>query len=516
MKKISAVRPHTYFDSVTLMGASKRLAEDPEIARVSISMGTELNQALLREAGLNTPETDAAGPNDLMIVLLCDDSASDADMLAKVKAALAPKRSLEAASNEEPPATIRTAVARMPETDLALVSVPGLYAGLEAKRAIEAGLSVLIFSDNVPVQTEIEIKEYAHQKGLLAMGPDCGTAVINGIGIGFSNVVSRGPVGIIGASGTGMQEVMALLDEAGIGISEALGVGGRDLSEAVGGRMAVDAMQLLAGDPETHVIVLIAKSASPEAAAKLRAQAEASGKPVVICFIGTPEPDRTEGSIAYRSTLAGAAAAAAGAAGAPKAVSADSALPEALLQKVRQFSSRQRYVRGVFCGGTLANEARTVFRSMLPDAEVFSNIAHSPEEKLDGSESRSNTFLDMGDDAFTIGRAHPMIDPSIRNGRLLTEALDEETAVVLFDVVLGYGAAADPLDGLKEALCEAQSRLASLSRSPIFIARVLGTAQDPQNANAVKAALEELGVVIAPSNEAAARLAARIVKEIEK
>lgn len=515
MKNIATVKKSTYFDSVTLMGVSKRLEKQEGIVKVSVSMGTELNQGLLREAGLNTPETDAAGPNDLMIVVVCEDNHDEAEILRLVEDALTRREAADAA-HEADPATIRTALHRTPDANLALISVPGVYAGFEAKRALQAGLNVMIFSDNVSVEEEVALKKLAHEKGLLVMGPDCGTAVINGVGLAFANGLRRGEVGVVGASGTGMQEVTALLDCAGVGISQAIGTGGRDLSDAVGGVMTADALSMLAADEQTKVLVVIAKSCAGKAAQKISATLANIEKPTVLCFLESGARVVAAGNVVVVETLEDAAREAARLAGADFDVENEAVLFNEAAQSLSDLAETQRYVRGIFCGGTLANECRKIFKKACPQASVFSNIAHEADEKYDGTQVKADLFLDMGDDEFTVGRAHPMIDPSIRNDRVLAEATNENVGVVLFDVVLGYGAARDPLDGLTQAIETAQAAVKEQGRHVIFLAHVLGTDSDPQSRTAVVDVLRKLGVIVAATNAQAARLCARLKKEMDK
>lgn len=515
MKNIATVKKSTYFDSVTLMGVSKRLEKQEGIVKVSVSMGTELNQGLLREAGLNTPETDAAGPNDLMIVVVCEDNHDEAEILRLVEDALTRREAADAA-HEADPATIRTALHCTPDANLALISVPGVYAGFEAKRALQAGLNVMIFSDNVSVEEEVALKKLAHEKGLLVMGPDCGTAVINGVGLAFANGLRRGEVGVVGASGTGMQEVTALLDCAGVGISQAIGTGGRDLSDAVGGVMTADALSMLAADEHTKVLVVIAKSCAGKAAQKISATLANIEKPTVLCFLESGARVVAAGNVVVVDTLEDAAREAARLAGADFDVESEDVLFNEAALRLPDMAETQRYVRGIFCGGTLANECRKIFKKACPQASVFSNIAHEADEKYDGTQVKADLFLDMGDDEFTVGRAHPMIDPSIRNDRVLAEATNENVGVVLFDVVLGYGAARDPLDGLTQAIETAQAAVKEQGRHVIFLAHVLGTDSDPQSRTAVVDALRKLGVIVAATNAQAARLCARLKKEMDK
>ena len=313
-----------------------------------------------------------------------------------------------------------------------------------------------------------------------------------------------------------MQEVTALLDCAGVGISQAIGTGGRDLSDAVGGVMTADALSMLAADEQTKVLVVIAKSCAGKAAQKISATLANIEKPTVLCFLESGARVVAAGNVVVVDTLEDAAREAARLAGADFDVENEDVLFNEAAQSLSDLAETQRYVRGIFCGGTLANECRKIFKRACPQASVFSNIAHEADEKYDGTQVKADLFLDMGDDEFTVGRAHPMIDPSIRNDRVLAEATNENVGVVLFDVVLGYGAARDPLDGLTQAIETAQAAVKEQGRHVIFLAHVLGTDSDPQSRAAVVDALRKLGVIVAATNAQAARLCARLKKEMDK
>jgi succinyl-CoA synthetase alpha subunit len=495
------VRPDTYRDSVVLMRVAAELEQMPGVARAALMMATPANRGLLAEAGLLDGEAVAAGPGDLVIAVTAADARVAGDVLASAarlldRAAAAPA---SAAGTFTAPRTIAEAAA-LGGANLAMISTPGAYATAEALKALKRGLSVFLFSDNVPIEDEIELKRLAVGKRLLMMGPDCGTAIVDGIPLGFANAVRRGRVGLAGASGTGLQQVSCLVDGLGEGLSQVIGVGSRDLDERVGGPMMRAAIERLAADPATAVLVLVSKPPAAAVAREVLALARASGKPVVASFVGAaPAPIEAAGAfpaatLADAARLAVALARGAPTAGPPPAVR--DPLLAGVRARVARLAASQRRVRGLYSGGTLCQEAKLILAA--------GNAAAAGHTVIE----RGHTVIDLGDDAFTAGRPHPMIDFRLRNEHIAAAAADPTTAVILLDVVLGYGAHPDPAGALLPAIDDARGR--SGGRAVAFVASVCGTAGDPQNLARQEAALSAAGVILAPSNAEAARLAARL------
>jgi succinyl-CoA synthetase alpha subunit len=503
--------PNLYKDSVSLMTVSAEVMAVPGITAASIVMATAANVENLAAAGLGQFDVR---PNDLIVAVAGADVACDA-ALAKADDLLKPaaKVGAQSAVAEAALNSIQMAVARHPGSNLALISVPGDYAAAEAMKALALGMDVMVFSDNVPVAAELAIKTFADARGLMVMGPDCGTAIVNGVPLGFANVVRRGPIGVVGASGTGTQEVTVRIHQAGSGVSHALGTGGHDLSEAIGGISMLHGLAALDQDPGTEVIVLISKPPSPRIAARVLGLAEQSAKPVVVIFLGADPATVNRPGVHAAATLAGAADLAVALLRGdqvPQGASAISDAQKAALHAIAaQLAPGQRHLRGVFCGGTFCFEAQLILAAA--GHAGFSNAPITGNQTLpDKGQSIGHTILDMGDDAFTQGRPHPMIDPGLRDARILAEAADPSTAVVLFDVVLGYGATADPMSGLIAAITEAKGH----GRSIAFIGHVCGTDQDPQDRAGIIAALQAAGVMIAGSNAEAALWSASILTAI--
>jgi succinyl-CoA synthetase alpha subunit len=504
------VVPKEYRDSVSLMQLSALLSKLPGVEQASAVMATENNVALLSEAGLGVGAT-AATATDLLIVVRGEDSALanaiDEALQHLTQQARTLTSQTEASSG---PRSIEMALAESGPAQLALISTPGEYAAAEAMKALRLGLNVMLFSDNVAEQDELRLKQAARAHGLIVMGPDCGTAIINGVPLAFANVVRRGPIGAVGASGTGLQEVTVLVDRLGSGISQAIGTGGRDLHSSIGGISMLAGLRALADDPNTKVIVLISKPPATEVAERILREARQAPKPIVVVFVGADPARLTGGNVHGTGTLEDAAHVAVALAhnGSP-----DGRRREAVAAPGgrARFAAGQRYIRGLFSGGTFCYEAALLLDGRLPD--VHSNTPARPEGGLsDLWRSHHHTLIDLGDDVFTRGRPHPMIDYRLRIERIVQEAEDPETAVVLLDVVLGYGSHPDPAAELIPAIGRAHATARAQGRSLVFVAHVCGTQSDPQGFERQAEALKQAGVVLAQSNAHAARLAVSIVQ----
>ena len=511
------VYPNLYKDSVALMAISSALLAVPDVDAASVVMATEANRENLQNAGL-ADVTDAR-VNDLLVVVRGEADACEA-ALALAERLLAEQpvdSSGDDNARNQPASSIQLAVAADPTLNLALISVPGPYAAAETLKALHSGLNVMIFSDNMSVAQEVEVKTYAAAHDLIVMGPDCGTALINGIPLGFANVVRRGRIGVVGASGTGMQEITSRIHQHGAGVSQAIGTGGHDLSSQVGGISTLYGLRALEADEATDVIVVVSKPPAPEVAAQVLDLIAALTTPVVVIFVGAKRPDASQAGLHHASTLAGAADLAVSLLhGEPGGSNDKPTLSENTREQLRQIAGRfapsQHTIRGIFSGGTFCYEAQLLCQSYGIHAYSNTPVAGNPVLS-DIWTSRDHTIIDMGDDDFTRGRPHPMIDPTLRDERLLTEAHDPATAVLLFDVVLGYGAAADPTTHLLEVLDQARVQAVAAGRYLPIIVHVCGTDEDPQGRASVIAALETAGVIVADSNAQAAEMAGFLISQ---
>jgi FdrA protein len=508
MATSSRLYPNLYKDSVSLMTVTVQVTDVPGITTGSVVMASATNVENLAQAGLG--EFDVK-PNDLVVAVsgteeACGQALELADSLLSKAAGSGTD---DDATAKAPVTSIQMAEAADPDLNLALISVPGDYAAAEAMKALRLGMDVMVFSDNVTPGAELAIKTFAREADLMVMGPDCGTSIINGIPLGFANVVRRGPIGVVGASGTGTQEVTVRIHQVGSGVSQALGTGGHDLAEAIGGISMLHGLAALDGDRDTKVIVLVSKPPAEAVAAKVLAAAEASAKPVVVIFLGADPAAVTRNGVygaAYLAEAADMAAALAGG-GTPSAgeLTISDHMRNTLRQKASAMTPAQQFVRGIFSGGTFCFEAQLVHRGQ--GIRAHSNTPVDGNAKLaDIATSVENTIIDMGDDDFTQGRPHPMIDPTLRDSRIRDEIADATTAVVLFDVVLGYGSAADPIAGLLPVLEET-------GHAVTFIGYVCGTDLDPQDREQVVSRLQSAGVLVASSNAEAAAWSAALISQ---
>jgi FdrA protein len=491
--------PNSYRDSVELMQIAAEIESLAGINRAGLVMATPANREVLAAAGLLSEATESAGPNDLVVAVASDDESAATHALERAAERLA------GPGTEGPSETTRTDARTLAEgvaesgANLALISTPGTYATAEALKALKRGLNVFLFSDNVSVEDEIELKTMARARGLLVMGPDCGTAILDGVPLGFANAVRRGTIGLVGASGTGLQQVSCLIDRYGAGVSQAIGVGGRDLDERVGGTMMLAGLVRLGVDPGTELIVLVSKPPAASVAEVVLTAAGAVGKPVIVNFLGgDPAAITAAGAIPAATFEAAATIASAMALGRPNPdddALAGAATDQPVVNEAQAaLDPTQWRIRGLYSGGSLAGEAKLVLRAVLGEKAA-----------------KLHEIVDLGDDEYTVGRPHPMIDPRLRNEHLAAAAADPSTAVILLDVVLGYGANADPAGALASAIQAAREDAARGGRRFAVVASVCGTSRDPQNLDAQEAQLAEAGVILAPSNARAAALAARIV-----
>ena len=502
-----------YVDSVMLMSISARAKGGAGVKEVSAMMGTDANKELMKASGLLDDAGRAAGPMDIIIAVEAHDSEAIQKAIAAVEEMLTGREERAAPTEEAPPHSLPRALELFPGARLLFISLPGAYARREAEAALNSGLHVMIFSDNVPIEDEIALKTKARDLGLLVMGPDCGTAIISGVALGFANVIKRGPVGIVGASGTGIQEVSCIISNMGHGITHAIGLGSRDLKEEVGGVSMLMGIDALDADQDTKLIVLISKPPAPHIARKILDRARQCPKPVIVNFLKGDPAEAAKRGLAFSPTLEGAAlmavASLEGKKHTPAGISPE--LQSRAKEARKALKQGQKYIRGLYSGGTLADEALLILQGVVGDC--YSNTPLKPELKLeDAKKSAGHCLVDLGDDEFTRGRPHPMIDYTLRRERIIQEAEDAETAVVLLDVVLGYGSHPDPARELVPAIEKARKLAGASGRALPFVASITGTDSDPQNRSRQKAALEDAGVLIAPTNARAARLAGVIAK----
>jgi len=508
------VRKGLYRDSVQLLHISEQAKRIRGVLDAAIAMGTRLNKEILAREGLLLPEGEAAGENDLVIALRLEDGADEASILERVEELLTQGGGgdLEVYSDLERALEIHR------DINLALVSIPGQHAREVVMKLLEKGVHVHLFSDHVPLEHEVEMKRYAAEKGLLLMGPEAGTSIIGGAAIAFANSVRRGAIGIVSASGTGLQEVSTLIHRAGQGISHGIGVGGRDLSREVGGIMTLFSIDVLEEDRGTEVIVIISKPPSEDIARKVLERASAGSKRYVTCFVGGRIyglGGGAGGRVVQTRTLHAAALESVRALDQEGYWRAyrELSIGEEIFSRIEEAASElregQRYVRGLFVGGTLAYEAMAILEEYV--GGIWSNTPLREGYRLpDPWRSYGNTVIDLGGEEFTEGRPHPMIDPSVRVKRVVEEAMDPEVAVIMLDFVLGYGAHPDPVGAHMEALRRAVEEAKASGRRIAILAHVVGTDEDPQDLRSQEEALRRLGAIVLPTNALMAFAAAMI------
>lgn len=459
-----AVRAGAYYDSVMLMQAQRALAALPGVLDAGVVMATPANLQLLAAGALLMPDAPAAQPDDLLIVVRAENAAAATVALQQLDGLLR-SRGAAGADAAFRPKSLESAVRQAPQAGWVLISTPGRYAAGVARQALALGRHVFLYSDNVPLQEEVALKASAWDKGLLVMGPDCGTAIINGVGLGFANRVRRGPIGLVAASGTGLQAIASAIHNLGGGISQAFGVGGRDLSAEVGALTTRQALHWLEADTATTAVVVVSKPPAAAVVASLLHKGQTFTKPLVLYFIGWSPPARRIGALHFALSLEDAAALALAAAQADRPA-APAPTPTS------------GFVRGLFSGGTLAYEMTLALQALV--APLYSNTpVHNARPLPDPWHSQGHTLLDLGDDLFTQGRLHPMLDHDLRLRRLRQEAQDPAVGCIVLDVVLGEGAHPDPAAGLAPAIAEIK-RMRALEVMVLLV----GTDEDPQDRTA--------------------------------
>jgi succinyl-CoA synthetase alpha subunit len=500
------VRRNRYFDSVFLMQVARRMAEQPGVHDASAVLGTEANKRLLAEigygAGEQAGELAAAGPNDLVIALEGDEAAvgavaSNPDSWLSRPPSGSPGKNAGAAE----PRSLPEAVALRPDCGIAVISVPGEYAAREARLALNEGLNVFLFSSNVSVQDELALKTEAQKKGLIVMGPDCGTAYLSGAGIGFANLVRRGPIGIIGSTGTGMQELSCLVHQAGSGISHGIGTGSRDLSDVIGGISTMTAIDALESDQATKVITILSKPPGAATTDRLMDRLLKCSKPVVVCLLGSDAAHsaRNVRSAATIDEAVAAALQAAGIAAPAERRHETGSLAEMAAAVLTKMRPGQRFIRGLFAGGTFCYQTQAVFRKAGLVAHSNSPIP-GMRELADPRKSRGNSLVDMGAEVFVEGRPHPMIDATLRRQRLTQEGDDPTVAIALLDFILGAISSRDPVGDLLGAIRGAQEAARRRGNHLCVVASVCGTNEDAQGLLSQVRALVDAGVCVFSSN----------------
>jgi len=500
------VKKNFHRDSVQLLHLSEKAKKIDGINDAAVVMGTTTNKEILQKLGLLTDEGRAASESDMILAVMADSESLIEKGLQQIEEMIL----------KPPPAkgrafySVDAALQAVPDANLAVVSIPGKHAREVVLKLLDKGLSVHLFSDHVLPEHELELKLYAKEKGLLVMGPGAGTSIIGGKAIAFANVVKKGKVAVVAAAGTGLQEVTVLLSEAGLGVSEALGTGGGDVKGKIGGIMMLQSIDALEQDPESNTLVVVSKP--PDVDVKksiLDHMAKKTKKRYVTCFIG-PESYDIPSSIRPRvrgtKTLHAAVLEAIRVAEPSREAEIVKrfSIPQnemvALANRIcKGLNDKQKYIRGLYTGGTFAYETLVILGRMIGD--VYSNAPIDPKLKLaDSYQSVKDSIVDLGEEEFTVGRAHPMIDPTIRKMRLIEEAKDPEVAVIIMDFMLGYGSHSDPAGAMLGAISDAKKIAEKDGRALPMLAHVCGTEQDPQPLSDQLGKLRNAGIEVFPTN----------------
>lgn len=509
------VKKNTYLDSLASLFQASLLQDCEGIEKAYVGMATQANKNTLSENGMSNGQVTEAGEQDLLMSVLATSKEAFENAIAKLSKA---DNRTVAAVGEVTYSSTEEAVKAQPRANICSIAVPGEYALMEVKKALGLGLHCVVFSNNVPLEDEREMKELAREKGLLCMGPDCGVANINGAALVLASINNRGPFGICGASGCGIQHVAAIMHEVGSGVSQTIGTGGNDLKEPVGGISMLMGIDALENDMDTKYIVLISRRPADPILKKLLERISHCKKPVVAFFMGTKREEVEAAGAIWAENLDDCAQKALSLIGKEYSLPSDEDITKLALEAVAGMSPDQKYVRGAFNGGTYCDEAMRIMQEKI--GGIFSNCPLSPELMLkDSYHSTENTCIDYGEEEFTLGRPHPVIDISVRKPAVLREANDPETAVILLDFILTPPGNMDPagavLGDIKKAMTMAKQRGGRL----VVVASVLGTDADLQDVNVQRQKLRDAGVYVCQTNCRAAMLAGEIIRlknEVDK
>ena len=491
------VKKGSYHDSVVLMLLTTQISTIEGVKKVSIMMATPANKDIYRQSGLSTEELESASANDMVVVADVDDDAILDVIMEEVEEFF--KKQSTSEGDKKGAESVKSwdkALGKLPDANLAVISIPGAYAALEADRALDEGMNVFMFSDNVTLEDEIKLKQKAHEKGLAVMGPDCGTGIIQGVPIAFTNNVTPGAIGIIGASGTGIQELTTIIDRLGEGVKNAIGTGGRDLSTEVGGITMMDMIEAMESDDSVKVLIIISKPPAKEVRDRISDRLSNFKKPVVTLFLGE-KPEYHEENFYHAYTLDEAARLAVG------LVRGEEIKEGKVDVDDSQFfgAEEKKTIKAYYSGGTLAGEAAMLIKDAL-NLKVPPQKAEGFMLKTDG-----HIVVDLGDDVYTQGKPHPMIDPAKRIECMQDAIDDASTGVILLDIMLGYGSHEDMAGALLPSIVELRDKAKAEGRKLFFVATVCGTRRDFQSYDEAVSKLKEAGVIVCENNKLAVHTA---------
>jgi FdrA protein len=509
------VRENEYHDSIQLMRVSEKLRKLEGVQQAMVAMGTDTNKRIIGSLGLMAPEAEEATRNDMLVAIEADSEETIESAVQQMEILF--RETARKRAGQLTRHSLGSALRAMPDANMCVITVPGEYAAAEARKALEAGLHCVIYSDNVPLEEEREIKEFAAARGLLCMGPDCGVANINGTALLTASVVGRGPVGIAGASGSGTQQITVLVEREGLGVSQAIGLGGKDLLDEIGGIEMLFAIDVLEEDPETSVIVLVSRTPGQATLPRIMERVRACGKPVVVYFIGGESTVIESAGATAALDLEDAALKAVDLAMGRPLRSRMFSMPDGevdaiVTQETAGMAPEQKHLRGLFCGGTFGEEAMALLHDSV--GETYSNAPLRPDLKLANSfECEGHCVIDLGDEEFTMGRPHPAIDPEPIRQAIYREGREPDVAVLLMDFILSYAVNPDPVGSVLEALAAVKAEREKAGGYLSVVASVCGTEGDPQGLSSQEEMLKSIGAIVMPSNAQAARMAGLIAQQ---
>lgn len=507
VKKIM-VQESRYADSVTLMGIADSVKKGGGVTLAEVQMGTPANLSVMRDLGFAVPDT--AGVNDLIVAIEAEDDAALQTAQERVIDSLN-RRHVQSDESYNSLDEIDP----VDSWNLCQISLPGEYAAAEAEKAIRKGMDVFIFSDNVSLEEELQLKQLGEEYDVLVMGPDCGVGMLHGVALATMSMVRSGPVGIVGASGSGAQEVACIVEKAGLGISALIGTGGRDLYPQIGGLSMIKGMNRLAADPETRVIVLVSKLADRAVMDKVLSAADRIEKPVTAIFLGSDEAlfigHRVHAAFSLEAAALKAVKLASG--HVPNFGYSDAKLADIVIRETAKYGPQQKYLRGIYCGGTFAEESLIYLHKHNSESNLFCNLKTRYATQLDDHLiSKGHTLIDLGSEEFTLNAPHPVFDPELRLKRFRQEAADSETAVILLDFITSPGVHENPVSPFARACTEAiRTRNGDLT----IIASICGSENDPQNVKKCERELAEAGVIVTPSNHQSTKLASALMRVLD-
>lgn len=508
MKQI-IIKKNRYVDSVTLMAIGDKILKIDGIENAEVQMGTPANLQLLQSLGYITEENIES--DDLVMAVTGDTKEHLKLAFSQIEKILDHRTEEE---DEIVYHNINDINLLEDEYDLVQISLPGKYAYAEAKKALDKGLHVFIFSDNVSLSEELALKKLGSEKGLLVMGPDCGVGMLNGVCLGAGSIMREGEVGIIAASGSGAQEVACIIEKCGYGISAIIGTGGRDLYPEIGGVTMLQGMGILEKDEKTKVIVLVSKLADSNVMEKVLTEADKVKKPVIAIFLGSEESLFLNHKVIPAYSLEAAALQACKILNPNGNINiqyTQEEIDRIVAKEIKQYTRNQKYFRGLYCGGTFTEEGLIYFSRNLPGTTLYSNLDTKYANKLpDHQTSVGHCILDMGAEDFTKDAPHPVFDPGIRIKRLKEELADKELAVILLDFITGPGVAQDPITPIVKIIGNHSG-----DRHITYIANICGSYEDPQNIVEKKKLLEDAGVIVTGSSYESARLSGALMKALE-